>query len=54
VVIENEWRNYCRKNAELAHTTRRVKDAWKVKLKERDPKGEDKAKARARRIEKTY
>ena len=53
VVIEIEWRKYCRKNAELVHTRRREKGAWKVKLKERDPEGEDTAKARAKRIEKT-
>lgn len=40
------------KNAELVHT-RRVKDAWKVELKERDPEGEDTANARAKRTEKT-
>jgi len=51
--MENEWRNYCRKNAELVHTTRRVKDKWKLKLKERDSEGEDTANARAKRIEKT-
>ena len=33
------------KNAELVHTRRRVKDVWKVKLKERDPEGEDTANA---------
>jgi hypothetical protein len=41
------------KIAELVHTRRRVKDAWKVKLKERDPEDEDTANARAKRIEKT-